>query len=138
MKILWYSVFSFLFFCLEPTVSKDIWMRRISVTVMVIFQRCYAKITWYLRATLTAALWKTPDIWRFYRYGSTYMPIFLGQLLWNEFCWRCQQNYHLHKKPGLHLREHLNNMEDDILLIFICFFFCRRNLFFRFDLVLIE
>ena len=39
LKVLWYSVFSFLFFRLEPTVRKDIWIRTNSVTVMVIFRK---------------------------------------------------------------------------------------------------
>ena len=43
MKTLWYSVFSFLFFYLEPTVRKDIWVRTTSVTVKVIFQKCYSE-----------------------------------------------------------------------------------------------
>ena len=43
MKILWYSVFLFSFFWLELTVGKDIWMKRIAVTVMLIFQRYYVE-----------------------------------------------------------------------------------------------
>ena len=38
------SVFSFLFFCLEPTVKKNTWMGTISVTVMVIISKCYSEI----------------------------------------------------------------------------------------------
>ena len=37
--MLWYSVCSFLFFCLEPTLRKDIWMRATSATVMIIFSK---------------------------------------------------------------------------------------------------
>ena len=36
MKVPSYSVFLFMFFCLDPTVRKNIWMRKTSFTVMVI------------------------------------------------------------------------------------------------------
>ena len=39
MKISWYTVCSFLFFCLEPTLGKDAWMRATSTNVMVIFSK---------------------------------------------------------------------------------------------------
>ena len=91
MKMLWFSVFSFLFFSLEPTVTKDIWMRATSFTVMIIFRECHSErylITaifivrsQQLRATLTAAFWMTPDSWRFYGRGSTYVLIFLGETI---------------------------------------------------------
>ena len=37
--MLWYSVCSFLFFCLEPTLRKDTWMRVTSAAVMIIFSK---------------------------------------------------------------------------------------------------
>ena len=59
-----FSVFIFLI-CLEPTVRQNIWMRTISVTVMVIFKKCYSQryliVAVFksrcqkLRATLTTA-----------------------------------------------------------------------------------
>ena len=39
MRMPWYSTCSFLFFCLEPTLRKDTWMRAISTTVIVIFSK---------------------------------------------------------------------------------------------------
>ena len=39
MKVPRYFVFSFLFFCLEPTVTKNTWMRTTSIIVMVIFPK---------------------------------------------------------------------------------------------------
>ena len=39
MKVPWFSVFSFLFFCLKPTVRKITWMRTAYVTVMVFFSK---------------------------------------------------------------------------------------------------
>ena len=41
MKMLWYSVILFLFFCLESMLRKDIWMRVTSGTVVVIFRKCH-------------------------------------------------------------------------------------------------
>ena len=89
MKMLWYSVFSFLLFCLAPLVRKDFSMRTTSVTVMVIFRKCHSesyltilKVTTMskaryqlLRATLKAAFWKTSDSLTFYGHGSTYVLI---------------------------------------------------------------
>ena len=37
--MLWYSACSFLFFCLEPTLRKDTWMRVTSAAVMIIFSK---------------------------------------------------------------------------------------------------
>ena len=39
MKVPWYFVFSFLFFCLGPNVRKNTWMKTASVTVLVIFSK---------------------------------------------------------------------------------------------------
>ena len=47
-------------------------------------------------------------------------------------------NYPEMNKLGLHFKEHFTNMEDDISLNFIRFFFCPRNTIFKFGLVLIE
>ena len=142
-----FRIFTFIFY-IEPMVRNDIWIRATSVTVMVIFRRCHAKSylitvmfkvrSQQLQATLTAVLWKTPGSWRFYKHESTYVQIFLGQLSRNEYWRRCLQNYHLHKNPSVHFKEHFNNTEDDISLIFIRFFFCPRNLIFEFNLVLTE
>ena len=90
MKILWYSRFASLFFCLVMTVRKDIWIRTTSVTGMVVFRKDYSKSyliramfkvrSEQLQAMLTAAIWKMPDSFRYYRHESTYLLIFLGQL----------------------------------------------------------
>ena len=44
----------------------------------------------------------------------------------------------LYKNPSLRFEEHFTNIEDDISLIFIRFFFCSTILNFKFNLVLIE
>ena len=41
--MLWYFVFSFLFFGLEPTVRKSTWMRTTSVALMVVFLKIFSK-----------------------------------------------------------------------------------------------
>ena len=41
---LWYFVFSFLFFGLEPTVRKSTWMRTTSVALMVVFLKIFSKL----------------------------------------------------------------------------------------------
>ena len=90
MKVPWYSVFSILFFCLEPMVENNIWMRTISVTVMVIISKV---LLWklldisknisdisYVQSTFLTfmrrienGISKTPCSWRFYGNGSTYV-----------------------------------------------------------------
>ena len=42
--MLWYFVFSFLFFGLEPTVRKSTWMRTTSVALMVVFLKIFSKL----------------------------------------------------------------------------------------------
>ena len=64
-------MFSFLFFGLEPTIRKDIWMRTTLVTVMLIFRECHSEsylvaaifIVCFrqLRVTLTVAFQKKPN-----------------------------------------------------------------------------
>ena len=39
MNAMVFRVFIFIFFCLEPTLRKDTWMRVISATVMMIFSK---------------------------------------------------------------------------------------------------
>ena len=92
MKVPWYSVFSFLFFCLESMAKKNIWMRTISVTVMVIISKV---LFWklvsvsksisdisYVQSTFLTfirhidnGISKIPCGWRFYGNGSTYVLI---------------------------------------------------------------
>ena len=92
MKVPWYSVFSFLFFCLEPIVKKNIWMRTISVAVMVIISKV---LFWklldisknisdisYVQSTFLTfirhienGISKTPCSGRSYGNGSTYVLI---------------------------------------------------------------
>ena len=85
MKFRWYSVFSFLFFCFEPTVEKNTWMRTISIKVMVIISKV---LLWKLLDTsyfqspfstimrhIDNAIWKTPCNWRFCGHASTYLLI---------------------------------------------------------------
>ena len=89
MKVPWYSFF---FFCLEPMVKKNIWMRAISVTVMVIISKVLfwklldisksiSDISYVQTTFLTFirhidnCISKTPCSWRFYGNGSTYILI---------------------------------------------------------------
>ena len=138
MRMLWYFlvfIWHFYFFCLEPTVRKGVQMETTSFTVIDIFWKYYAEsylITAKFKvrsqqslATLTIPFWNTPDSWRFYKHGPTCV-----HLSWAIILKRM--------KLGLHFKEHFTNMEDDISLIFIRFFFCPRNIIFQFSLVLIE
>ena len=47
--------FFILFICLEPTVRKCIWMRKISVTVMVIFWKCHPE-NYYVRSSFSTIM----------------------------------------------------------------------------------
>ena len=84
--------FHFYFFCLEPMVKKNIWMRTISVTIMVIISKVLFWVlldisknisdTSYVQSTFLTFIWhidigisKTPCSWRFYGYGSIYVLI---------------------------------------------------------------
>ena len=82
--------FHFYFFCWEPMVKKNIWMRTNSVTVMVIISKV---LFWklidisknisdisYVQSTflkfirhIENGISKTPCSWRFYGNGSTYL-----------------------------------------------------------------
>ena len=82
MKVVWYFMFSFLFFCLEPPVRKKTWMRTVSITVMVISKVLFWKLLdhSYVQSFFSAIMrhtdndiWKTPHSWRFYGHGSTYV-----------------------------------------------------------------
>ena len=46
MKMPWYLHVYCYYFCLEPTVRKDAWMRTTSVTVMAFFSSGILKVTW--------------------------------------------------------------------------------------------
>ena len=73
----WYAVvFHFLFFCLKATVKTNTWMRRISVTVMVVISKV---LFWklldfsYVQTSFSAisrnihnGIWNILYIWRFY------------------------------------------------------------------------
>ena len=43
MKMPWYSLFSLLFFCLESSIKKNIWMRTIPSQLWQLFQMCYSE-----------------------------------------------------------------------------------------------
>ena len=84
MKLLWYSVFLFLFFLFRSNSKKNTWMRMIFFTVMVII----LKVTWYQLfskfSTITRyidnGIWKTPYSWRFYGHGiNILVNSFLGK-----------------------------------------------------------
>ena len=149
MKVLWYSVFSFLFSCLEPTIRKYIWMRTTSISVMVIFWKCHPESYLFtamfevpsqqLWGTLSTAFRKTPYNWRFYGHGWTYLTILSSKLektSWNENQRSCLKSYKLHKNLNLHFEQHCTKI-DLISLIFIRFFFSQSNLVFKFNLCLL-
>ena len=85
------------FFCLEPPLGKDNWMRASSTTVMVFFSwtvpfwklldHNYIQSSfWRIEKPLKRAFWKKSLYWRFYGHGSRYMLILssrLEQTLWN-------------------------------------------------------
>ena len=48
-------VFIFFFFCLEPALRKDTWIRMTCVTVMVIFRKCHSK------SYLITAMFRVPS-----------------------------------------------------------------------------
>ena len=127
-----------LFICLEPTVRKCIWMRKISVTVMVIFWKCHPEIIMFevlsqqLWDTFATAFWRTTHNWRFYGHGSTYVLILSSRLekkSWNENRRSYLESYKLHKNPSLHFEQHCTKI-DHISLIFISFF-SQANLVFN-------
>ena len=72
------------YFCLEPTVRKDTWMRTISVTVMIIlFESSIVKVTWSqlcskfllknYKPHWKQHFWKIPYSWIIYGNGSTHV-----------------------------------------------------------------
>ena len=89
MKVAWYSVFLFLFFCLESMVRKQTWMRTTSVTVMVIFSKApfwklldhsYAQTSF---STITRHIdngtWRTSYNWRLWQHYQIRANSFLSK-----------------------------------------------------------
>ena len=136
MKIPWYSVYSFLsfYFCLEPTLRKDIWMRISSVT------RAILKVTWsqlcsksllnkYEVCTLTAAVCKTSYSLRFYVRGTKFMLILLSRLenkhhetKIDKADWKLS----VEQAPEFALQKNCTKV-DDISLVLIRFFFSQKT-----------
>ena len=90
MKALWYFLFSFLFFCLEPTAKRNTWMRTISVVVMVIISKVLfwklfdisknvSDVSQSTFLTFTRhignVIWKTSFSCKICRSGATYVLI---------------------------------------------------------------
>ena len=125
IKILQYSVFSFLFFGLEPTIRKDIWMRTTLATVMLIFRECHSEsylvaaifIVCFrqLRVTLTVAFQKKPNSWIFCEHESTYFLILSWAIIMKWISRKVSEK--LYKDPSLHFKEHFSNIEGDISLV---------------------
>ena len=141
MKLPWYSLFSFLFFCLETTVKKNTWMRTISITVMEIISNV---LLWrlfhisYVQSYFSTfarhidnGIWKTPFSWRFYSNGSTYVPI-LNWLNITKLKWA--------KVPG---RLSFAQKSESVLwrayhLLFYSSFFFQKNLDYKINFMLME
>ena len=141
-----YSVSSFIFRP-EPTITKDIWIRTIPVTIMAIISNV---LLWKLLAityvksyfsTITRHIhngfWKTPCSWGFYGHGRTYMIILFWVNImtqkWTKLPWKLS----VAQKSEPVLQKALH---QDISLIITFFFFSQTNLVFKFNLnlVLIE
>ena len=135
MKMLWCSVFSFLFFSLKPTVRKNIWVRTTSIIVMITFLKCHSEsylITVRLKvpsqqlwSTLTNCISNTPYNWGIFGHGSTYLLIlssWLEKTSCNKNQRSCLESYKLHKNSSLYFAQHCTKA-DHISLIFKRFFF---------------
>ena len=80
------------YFCLEPTVRKDTWVRTTSVTVMaILFESSILKVSYLttailkvpsqeLQAASKRRFWKIPYSWIIYGHGSTYALNILSRL----------------------------------------------------------
>ena len=136
MKMPWYSVYSFLsfYFCLEPTLRKDIWMRMSSVT------RAILKVTWsqlcskslfnkYEVGTLTAVVCKTPYSLRFYVHGTKFMLIVLSRLENKHHETKADKGdwkLSVEQASEFALQKNCTKV-DDISLVLIRFFFCKKT-----------
>ena len=146
MKMPWYSLFSLLFFCLEPTIKTNNWMRMIPITIMVIISNV---LFWKLLvitniksyfSTITRHIdndfWKTSCSWRFYGHGWTYVTILFWVNImtknWAKVPWKLSVG----RKSESVLQRALH---QDISLI-IALLFSQTKLVFKFNLnlVLIE
>ena len=114
MKVLWYSVFSFLFFCLEPTVKKNTWMRTTSFTITVIFLKVplgkllnhshvltfFSTITMHIHN----GIWKTPYSRRLYRHRSTYAIILISVKIMKQKSTKVIEKLSVAQKSGTFFR----------------------------------
>ena len=108
IKMPWYSLRSFLFFCLEPKRCLDesdfrhcygefFESASLKVNFKVVLQTSNFILVMFkvpsqqLRGALTAAFWKTPNSWIFYRNESRYVLIFSSRLeqTWHENQRKC-------------------------------------------------
>ena len=136
----WNSVFSFLFFCLEPRVKKNTWMRTIFVKVMVI--------------TLKVPLWKLLDQlwskfflnnyeWHWQRYLKDTLQLKILQT-----CISIRPNSFLGKYHETNIGKGAWKIisctkiwacsSKNISLITVFFFFPQGNLVLKFSLMLIK
>ena len=147
MKVPWHSVFSFFFFfCLDPMVKKKIWMRQISVTVMVITSKVLfwklldiskniSDISYVQSIFLTFTrhidngISKTPCSWRFFGNGWIRANSSLDEYHETKMGEGAQKTISCTKVWACF-------MKNISLIVF--FFFSQANLDFKFNLVLIE
>ena len=126
MKILWYSRFASLFFCLVMTVRKDIWIRTTSVTGMVVFRKDYSKS--YLIRAMFYILQTRINI-----LANLSWPITIKRILM-----KVPAKISLAQKTCSVLQRIYEQCGRWHFTFFIRFFFCPRNLIFKFEVVLIE
>ena len=101
-KMSWYSLCTFLFFCLKPTVRKDTWRSTIFVTVMVIFLKVlFWKLPYhsYVQSSVSTV---TRRIENSILKGSLQQEILRT---WINIRANSLETYQLHKNPSLHFRE---------------------------------
>ena len=137
------------YFCLEPTVTKDTWIRTTSITVMVIFfESGFLKATWsqlHSNSPLNShkAHWQQyferyPTILYFMDMDQHAYYIFhqdCGKRDWNENRWKCLEKGKFHKNPSVHLEEHCTKGKSLFHLFYALLFLW--NLVFKFNIVLI-
>ena len=101
-KMSWYSLFTFLFFCLKPTVRKDTWRSTIFVTVMVIFSKVlFWKLPYhsYVQSSVSTV---TRRIENSILKDSLQLEILRT---WINIRANSLDTYQLHKNPNQHFRE---------------------------------
>ena len=118
-KMSWYSLCTFLFFCLKPTVRKDTWRSTIFVTVMVIFSKVlFWKLPYhsYVQSSVSTV---TRRIENSILKDSLQLEILRT---WINIRANSLETYQLHKNPSLHFREDCTKIAN-ISIVFLRLFF---------------